>query len=133
MQTDNETINITTICNGGTGPSAFSTREVLLSGDEQRRLSEQISSVNFRLRTSNHDYSSGFHVAGDPTLLIVLAGRIRIELRSGEHKDFTSGEMFIAQDYLSDGIEFDDSSHGHRAEVLSDTPISVLHLKLEKR
>jgi len=134
MQNSNQAmLTIAVVSSDGVGPSQFSEREVNLSGDEQRRLSEQISAVNFRLRTSSSDYSSSYHVAGDPTLLIVLSGTVRIELRNGEYKDFTNGEMFVAQDYLSDGIDFDDLKHGHRAEVVNDVPLSVLHLKLEKR
>ena len=124
---------MTTVTNDGSGPSEFSKREIVLSGDDLRRLSEQQPAENFRLRTSSADYSSGYHVAGDPTLLVILRGLFKLELRNGESREFGPGEMFIAQDFLANGIEFDDSKHGHRAEVLGDTPASVLHLKLEKR
>ena len=133
MHTDDEIINIVTVTNDGVGPSQFSSREVVLSGDELRRLSAQIPAENFRLRTSGAAYASGYHVAGDPTLLIILSGSFRLLLRTGEFQDFGPGEMFIAQDYLTKDIEFDDSKHGHRAQVLGDAAASVLHLKLEKR
>jgi len=121
------------VTNNGNGPSEFSTRKMVLSGDELRRLSEQIPAKNFRLRTSSADYSSGYHVAGDPTLLIILSGTFRLELRTGESQEFGPGEMFIAQDYLEHGVEFDDSKHGHRAEVVGNAAASVLHLKLTTR
>lgn len=129
---ENSQISIPCVSNGGTGPSIFTMREVPLSGLSDRMLSDQIQAINFRLRTSDHNYASGWHVAGDPTLLIVLSGTVRIELRSGESQEFTNGQMFIAQDYLRGDTEYDDSLHGHRAEVVGDSPISVLHLKLEK-
>ena len=133
MNIDNETKNIITITNDGSGASKFSTREFSLSGDKLRRLSEHISAENFRLGTSTADYSSVYHVAGDPTLLIILNGVFRLQLRNGDHHDFATGEMFIAQDYLAAGVQFDDSLHGHRAEVVGEKPAFVLHLKLEKR
>jgi len=96
-------------------------------------LSEQLPAVNFRLRHSDATYSSQWHVAGDPTLLVILKGSLRIHLRDGQVRDFSPGDMFIAEDHLTDNDAFDNNVHGHRAEVFGETPISVLHLKLEKR
>jgi len=81
-------ITIPTISNDGECPSFFGQREIALNGDVTRLLSDQINAVNFRLRHSK-GYSSDYHVAGDPTLLIVLSGTIRIELPNGDHRDFT--------------------------------------------
>lgn len=124
---------ITVVTNDGDGLSYFSQREVPLSGSVERLLSDQQSAVNFRWRTSPENYSSDFHVAGDPTLLIVLSGAITIELRDGQNRNFSVGDYFIAQDYLAVGVDFDINVHGHRAYVQGDTPLSALHLKLEKR
>lgn len=121
------------ISNDGRGVSFFNIREVELKGANERMLSEQIPALNFRLRQSDGSYSSDWHVAGDPTLLIVLSGTIKIHLRNGDSKKFSSGETFIAEDYLDPAVAFDDSQHGHRAEVMDREGISVLHLKLEKR
>ncbi|PCK07233.1 MAG: hypothetical protein COA42_15375 [Alteromonadaceae bacterium] len=121
------------VTSDGEGASYFSARTYDLSGDQERMLSEQIPALNFRLRQSGASYASGFHVAGDPTLLIMLKGRLKIELRNGEACEFSAGEMFIAEDYLAAGVVFDELVHGHRAEVLGGDEISVLHLKLEKR
>ena len=122
---------IVSVRNEGRGQSVFSHREVELAGTAERMLSEQLPAVNFRLRESDASYASGFHVADDPTLLIVLSGTLRIVLRNGESRDFSAGEMFVAEDYLAVGEVFDDAVHGHRAEVVSDVPLSALHLKLE--
>lgn len=124
---------ITVVTNNGQEASFFTQKSFQLEGDAQRMLTEQIQAVNFRLRSSDSSYSSSWHVAGDPTLLVILNGVVRIELRNGETKDFKAGEMFIAEDHLAEGTEFDDSIHGHRAAVVGEMPISVLHLKLEKR
>ena len=122
---------IISVRNEGQAQSVFSHREVELAGTADRMLSEQLPAVNFRLRESDATYTSGFHVAGDPTLLIVLSGTLRIALRNGESRDFSAGEMFVAEDYLAAGEVFDDAVSGHRAEVISDVPLSALHLKLE--
>ncbi|MFT6222158.1 MAG: hypothetical protein ACJA0C_001566 [Candidatus Endobugula sp.] len=122
---------IISVRNDGRGQSIFSYREVELAGTAERMLSEQLPAVNFRLRESDASYASSFHVAGDPTLLIVLSGTLRIVLRNGESRDFSAGKMFVAEDYLAAGEVFDDTEHGHRAEVVSDVPLSALHLKLE--
>ena len=63
-------------------------------------LTEQISALNLRLRESEVGYASDWHVAGDPTLILVQQGVLRILLRDGSAKDFSAGDAFIAQDYL---------------------------------
>lgn len=125
-------INITCVTNDNNGPSYFAEKAVALNGNNQRMLSEQISAVNFRLRSSDQTYASDWHVAGDPTLLIVLSGCVQIELRNGDTKKFTAGQMFIAEDFLNKDYSFNDKN-GHRARVLGNNEINVLHLKLDKR
>jgi len=127
------TISIIRVNNNGAGASFFDAKEVPLSGSPARMLSEQIDAVNFRLRTSEDSYESSWHVAGDPTLLIILSGTIRIELRNGENREFSTGDMFIAADYINADTTFDDSLHGHRADIMGKETFSALHLKLEKR
>jgi len=100
MTTTPDNITVPTITNDGQGASRFSTRQIALTGDVTRQLSDQIGAVNFRLRRSE-GYSADYHVAGDPTLLIVLSGTMRIELPSGERRDFSKGDMYIAEDYLA--------------------------------
>ncbi len=125
--------SIPSITNQGNDVSVFSSREVQLSGESVRMLSDQQECVNFRLRYSDPSFSSDFHVAGDPTLLVVLEGTVRISLQNGEYKDFSAGNMFVAEDYLNADTEFDSAIHGHSAKVIGDASLRVLHLKLEKR
>ena len=120
------------VLNNGEGISTFSTKEIALHGDPLRMLSEQQHCINFRLRHSASNYSSDWHVAGDSTLLVILKGTVRIELRNGDTKDFSAGELFIAEDYLLPDVVFDNAIHGHRAEVVGEEDISVLHLKLNR-
>ncbi len=94
-------------------------------------LTNRIDALNFRLRESSLGYSTGFHVAGDPTLIIVQQGTLRITLQNDDYKDFGAGTMFIAKDYLPPHIEFDESIHGHKAEVIGEQPLRAVHIKLE--
>lgn len=125
------TKTITTVTNDGAGISEFSSRDIQMNGDERWLLSDQQGSVNFRLRSSHASYKSDWHVAGDPTLLIILRGELEIELRSGCSRRFASGEMFIAEDFLLPSIKFS-NTHGHRATVVSSKHLEALHLKLER-
>jgi len=97
----------------------------------QWMLSDQQSALNFRLRSSEAGYQSTWHVAGDPTLLIILSGTIEIELRDGSAKQFSSGDMFVARDYLKSSEQFNERL-GHRAKVIGSDALSALHLKLSK-
>ena len=133
MNIKNSNTSITSIDNNGFEQSYFSHKDIQLNGSPERFLSEQLSAENFRLRTSDSSYSSNWHVAGDPTLLVILSGEIRIQLRSGESRTFSAGDLFIANDYLKQDVEFDNNLHGHRAEVLGIQELSALHIKLEKR
>jgi len=126
-------ITIPCVVNNGQGTSFFSTREIALHGDPLRMLTEQQDCINFRLRHSTADYSSDWHVAGDSTLLVILKGIVAIVLRNGETKEFAAGELFIAEDYLLPEVVFDNAIHGHRAEVVGEEDLAVLHLKLEKQ
>ncbi len=121
------------ITNNGDNASYFSMKSITLSGDLSRMLSEQQHCINFRLRTSPSNYTSDFHVAGDPTLLIILQGSMQIELRNGEQQCFNKGELFIAEDYLLETIPFDHEQHGHKASVIGTDDLHALHLKLDKR
>ena len=98
----------------------------------ERWLSEQQASVNFRYRSSPAGYESDWHVAGDPTLIIICTGSVELELRDGLKRQFSAGEKFIARDFLPKDMEFDSSRHGHRARVIGSEEFSAVHLKLEK-
>lgn len=125
-------MRLPTISNDGHGASYFGHRDIELNGNITRQLSDQISAVNFRLRQSE-SYSSAYHVAGDPTLLIVLTGTMRIELPNGEAREFTQGDLYIAEDYLEAGVTFDETLHGHRAQMIGDIPYRAVHIKLARR
>ena len=93
-------------------------------------LTDRINALNLRLRESEPGYKTDFHVAGDPTLIIIQQGTLRIELQNGSLKDFSAGDLFIAKDYLPKHIPFDKTVHGHRAEVIGEQPLKAVHIKL---
>ncbi|MBN4050625.1 hypothetical protein JYU13_00805 [Gammaproteobacteria bacterium AH-315-M22] len=119
-----------TIDNDDEGVSVFCETQYNLNDRNGMLLSQQINAVNFRLRQSYKGYKADWHVAGDPTLIIILAGVLRITLRNDDCRDFSVGAMFIAKDKLLAGQEFDTARHGHRAEVVGHASLNAIHIKL---
>lgn len=128
-----ENLQLDVVKNNGHDKTVFDQQLIHLEGDIHRLLSGQMDAVNFRLRTSPAGYLSDWHVAGDPTLLVILAGQVKIELRSGESKVFGTGDMFVAEDFLTEDTQFSETDHGHRAEVIGTDALKALHLKLAYR
>ena len=94
-------------------------------------LSQRIDALNFRLRESEPGYVSDWHVAGDPTMIVVQQGIIRITLQNGEFRDFAAGDTFIARDFLPKDIAFDKLVHGHQAQVIGIETFKAAHIKLQ--
>ena len=113
-----------------TGFSVFNEQEYALEDYNGLFITERMDALNFRHRMSEPGYSSSWHVAGDPTLIIIRAGVLRIALRNGEYRDFKAGDQFIAMDRLQDGEIFDDKVHGHTAELIGDQLLLAVHIKL---
>lgn len=93
-------------------------------------LTDRIEAQNLRLRESASGYQTDWHVAGDPTLIIIQQGTLRITLRSEAFRNFSKGEAFIARDYLPDHISFNPGVHGHKAEVIGNETLLAVHIKL---
>ena len=93
-------------------------------------ITDRMDALNFRHRMSEPGYFSSWHVAGDPTLIIVRSGILRIALRNGDYRDFKAGDIFIAQDRLQENEVFDLNIHGHTAELIGDDVLLALHIKL---
>ena len=111
--------------------SVFGHFSVIQENRNGMLLSARIDAQNFRLRERSPGYESDWHVAGDPTLIAVQHGTIRITLRDGSYKDFTAGDTFIAADYLPAGVAFDPLLHGHKAAVVGDLAFQAVHVKLD--
>jgi hypothetical protein len=94
-------------------------------------ISDQIGAKNFRLRESSIGYATDWHLAGDPTMIIIQKGVLRISLRNGQYQDFKAGEVFIAADNLPKGIDFNNNIHGHKAEVIGNEMLVAAHIKLD--
>jgi hypothetical protein len=113
-----------------TGCSVFNEQEYILEDYNGLFITERMDALNFRHRMSEPGYKSSWHVAGDPTLIIVRAGVLRITLRNGEYRDFKAGDQFIAMDRLQSGERFNDSVHGHTAELIGNETLLAVHIKL---
>jgi hypothetical protein len=95
------------------------------------QLTPRIGTTSLRLRTSEPGYATDWHVAGEPVLIVVQRGVLRIELRDGTNRDFGPGEAFIAADRLCPGQDFDPARHGHRASVVGPESLKAVHIKLD--
>ena len=93
-------------------------------------ISPRQNALNFRHRMSEPGYYSDWHVAGDPTLIIIRSGILRIGLRDNHFRDFTAGDAFIARDRLHNNTTFDKQAHGHTAQVVGEKKLVALHIKL---
>ena len=85
---------------GKTGYSVFSDVQYTVDDYNGLFITERMDALNFRHRISEPGYFSSWHVAGDPTLIIIRSGILRITLRNGDYRDFSAGDLFIAQDRL---------------------------------
>lgn len=94
-------------------------------------LSPRIDCSSLRIRQSKPGYAADWHVAGEPVLIIVQQGTLRISLHDGERRDFAAGQAFIAADTLPEGQAFDPQRHGHCAKVVSETTLRAIHIKLQ--
>lgn len=118
------------LCNIQTESSYFVDEQYTLEDYNGLMISPRQTALNFRHRMSEPGYFSDWHVAGDPTLIIIRSGILRIGLRDESYRDFTAGDAFIAQDKLSDDITFDKNIHGHTAQVIGEQQLVALHIKL---
>ena len=123
ITTENESVT--------TGISIFNDKQLSLEDYNGLFITDRINALNFRHRASEPGYFSSWHVAGDPTLIIVRTGILRISLRNGEYRDFSAGDQFIAQDCLQIGEIFDENIHGHTAQLIGDERLLAVHIKLE--
>lgn len=123
-------ITVPVLGNDSMGYSVFTEQLYTLEDYNGLFISPRINALNFRHRVSKPDYFSSWHVAGDPTLIIIRAGTLRIGLRDGSYRDFSAGDLFIAQDKLEENTSFDDQVHGHTAQLIGEQELLALHIKL---
>lgn len=120
----------------GSGKTSYSEFvHVTYSMDDYNGLfiTERAEALNFRHRMSKPGYFSSWHVAGDPTLIIIRSGALRVSLRNGQYEDFKAGDMFIAQDHLQMDELFNEDVHGHTAELLGNDVLLAVHIKLANK
>ncbi|UTW44124.1 hypothetical protein KFE80_06820 [bacterium SCSIO 12696] len=125
------TITLPVLENPNSGPSLFTEQSLSLEDYNGLIISPRIDALNFRHRVSEPGYFSNWHVAGDPTLILIRRGILRIGLRDGSYRDFAAGDVFIAKDKLDDNESFNEQLHGHTAQVIGDQTLIAIHIKLE--
>jgi hypothetical protein len=128
--TNQQILTVPILCNESQDHSYFINQQYSLEDYNGMFISPRQDALNFRHRISDPGYFSDWHVAGDPTLILIRSGILRIGLRDNSYRDFAAGDVFIAQDKLKDGKDFDNRVHGHTAQVIGDNQLIALHLKL---
>jgi len=128
--TNQQTISVPILGNEKHDHSYFIEQHYSLEDYNGLIISPRQDALNFRHRMSEPGYFSDWHVAGDPTLIIIRSGILRIGLRDNSHMDFVAGDAFIAQDRLDNNTTFDKQVHGHTAQVVGEQKLIALHIKL---
>ncbi len=119
------------LCSDSSGYSVFIEQSYTLEEYNGLFITPRIEALNFRHRISEPGYFSSWHVAGDPTLIIVRQGTLRIGLRDKSFRDFIEGDMFIAKDNVANDCEFDNQVHGHTAQLIGRDNLLAVHIKLD--
>jgi hypothetical protein len=125
-----QTLSVPILCNEKQHHSHFTDQLYFLDDYNGLLISPRQDALNFRHRISDPGYFSDWHIAGDPTLIIIRSGILRIGLRDNSYRDFAAGDVFIAQDKLVENTDFDNNIHGHTAQVIGNQQLIALHLKL---
>lgn len=123
------TLSIPILTVNSKGESVFKALILSLNDYNGMFISDRQEALNFRHRWSAVGYESNWHLAGDPTLIIVQQGSIELRLKNGEAKIFSVGEQFVAADYLPEALDKSENA-GHKARVIGNNDFSALHIKL---
>jgi len=130
MPEDTPTHTLPTLVTDEAGLTAWTRRDWPTQARGGMLLSPRIDCSSLRLRKSEPGYQTDWHVAGDPTLIVIRRGRLKLILRDASERDFGPGEAFVAADDLPQGQAFDPSLHGHRATVIGNEALEAIHIKL---
>jgi hypothetical protein len=128
--TNQQSLSVPILCNEKQDFSYFIDQQYSLNDYNGLLISPRQDALNFRHRMSEPGYFSDWHVAGDPTLIIIRSGILRIGLRGNNFRDFAAGDVYIARDRLENDATFDKYIHGHTAQVVGEQKLIALHIKL---
>lgn len=128
--TNQQSLSVPILCNEKQDFSYFIDQQYSLDDYNGLLISPRQDALNFRHRMSEPGYFSDWHVAGDPTLIIIRSGILRIGLRGNNFRYFSAGDVFIARDKLENDTTFDKHIHGHTAQVVGEQKLIALHIKL---
>ena len=122
-------LSIPILCNETTIHSYFIEQQYCLDDYNDLFISSRQTALSFHHRVSELEYFSDWHVSGDPTLILIHAGILRIGLQDESYHNFSVSDVFIVQDMLPVNTFFDNNIHRHKAQVIGNQQLIVLHLK----
>lgn len=109
--------------------SAFQTLQLCTHDMNGMLISDRQQALNLRHRSSEPGYTSDWHVAGDPTLIIIRQGTLTLELKNGTRRTYHAGDQFIAADHLANNTTLA-INQGHKAFVEGAQNLLAVHIKL---
>ena len=97
-------MQITRIRSDADGLSYFDELEITLEdAGEIGRLSEPMSAQSVIFRENDPDYDYDWHVAPRRQLIVLLDGKIEIEVGTGEKRIFSGGDLLLVEDTTGRG------------------------------
>jgi len=117
-------VRVTQVVTGDDEKSHFNDYDVPLKqqADTPFLVSDLIPSTAISFRWTPHDYTSDFHHAPRHRLLIVLSGRIEIEVPSGDVRKFECGDLLEVCDTWG---------YGHISRSGSSKPVRTAIINLD--
>jgi len=112
------------------GRARFREDEIALTeGTPMSMLSPLLPSAGMQLRHSPVGFRSSFHVTTTPQWVVILQGRMEINLQDGSARVFGPGQHFFSDDTLPPGATFDPTLHGHWSRALDDAPLVTMFVR----
>lgn len=105
------------------GDSVFSDLKIdLIDQGKFGFMSEPYKGSGLIFREMPQDYDSGWHVVPQALYLVILEGKIKISVGTGQERILEAGSVLFAEDTVGGG---------HRTQSIGSSPIKSLLYKLE--
>ena len=107
------------------GESRFEDLEVACSPHPFGFLSSPMEVEEFYLRENVGNSNLGWHLAPQKQYVVLLSGRVEVEVSSGEIRQFSTGDILLAEDTHGKGHRTTSLSEGLRTSLFITVPEAV--------
>ena len=116
-------MRITRIYSDSEGESHFNDVEIeMQDAGPIGRLSKKLSVKGIVFRENDADYKYDWHTAPEKQYIIMLDGKIEIEVSDGEKRTFCGGDILLVEDVRG---------RGHRTRVTDNKPRRSIFVTVE--